>query len=77
MTYSWKGVTEKDPYADSHPPTPPTPTPTLPPPSHPPPPPQPSHPITTTCDIITRSRKAAQNRANFGYQKCIHPLSDS
>ena len=35
------------------------------------------HPITTTCDIITSSRKAAQNRANFGYQKCIHPLSDS
>ena len=39
--------------------------------------PPPSHPITTTCGIITRSRKAAQNRANFGYQKCIHPLSDS
>ena len=39
--------------------------------------PPPSHPITTTCDIITCSRKAAQNRANFGYQKCIHPLSDS
>ena len=23
------------------------------------------------------AKKAAQNRANFGYQKCIHPLSDS
>ena len=32
---------------------------------------------TTICDIITRSKKAAQNRTNFGYQKCIHPLSDS
>ena len=49
-------------------------TPTLPPYYYPPPP---SHPITITCDIITHSRKAAQNRANFGYQKCIHPLSDS
>ena len=39
--------------------------------------PPPSHPITTICDIITRSKKAAQNRLNFGYQKCIHPLSDS
>ena len=48
-------------------------TPILSPPTAPPP----SHRITTTCDIITHSRKAAQNRDNFGYQKCIHPLSDS
>ena len=34
-------------------------TPTLPPYYYRPPPP--SHPITTTCDIITRSKKAAQN----------------
>ena len=37
----------------------------------------PSHPITATCDIITRSKKAAQNWANFGYLKLIHPLTDS
>ena len=37
----------------------------------------PTTPTTTTCDIITRSKKAAQNRAYFGYQKRIHPHSDS
>ena len=37
----------------------------------------PTTPITTTCDIITRSKKAAQNRAYSLCQKLIHPHNDS
>ena len=37
----------------------------------------PTAPITITCDIITRSKKAARNRAYSLCQKLIHPHNDS
>jgi len=39
--------------------------------------PPPTTPITTTSDIITHSKKAAQNRAYSQCQKLIHPHNDS
>ena len=37
----------------------------------------PTTPITTTCDTITRSKKAVQNRAYSLCQKHTHPHNDT